>query len=122
MTGADRAVRALPRGVRIRRWRGSRSRHDSPWLCGELAWLSAPTPNPSRGTVSLRLRDDAAGDARATILDVRGRMVRDIGAARGGEFVWDGRDGDGRRVPGGIYFFRVETGEGDVVRRVVRVE
>jgi hypothetical protein len=49
------------------------------------------------------------------IFDITGRVVRDfsrltVNGARS-TIVWDGKDGSGRRLPSGVYFVRLDTGE-----------
>ncbi len=83
---------------------------------------SSVYPNPCRdqARVELVLSDGAAkaGPARPLleIYDVRGRLVRRLtdGAVANGRatVTWDGRGRDGRRLPGGIYLYRV-TAAGD---------
>jgi hypothetical protein len=51
-------------------------------------------------------------DVRVTVYDVRGRLVRDLGTHRHREtdrfnVEWDGRDGNGRPLPNGVYFLRI---------------
>lgn len=62
----------------------------------------------SAGTYEIRFALPAAGPARLEILDAGGRRVRALrsGAFGAGEHhaVWDGRDGDGRLSPSGLYF------------------
>lgn len=86
-TGADGA--ALPRAV----------------------YLSAPSPNPARGSTELRfgLPHDATASIR--VYDVHGRLVRRLGGGRfaAGEHLlgWDLRDEAGAAVSAGVFFVRL---------------
>jgi hypothetical protein len=92
----------------------------------------APYPQPALGravTLPFDLRS-AATNLQVTIHDLRGRVVRrivlgprDPGRYRGASAAeWNGRDDDGRRVPGGVYFARLWLDDDvsvDEARRVV---
>lgn len=76
-------------------------------------------PNPARGRLALAIESDRAGELRAEIHDVAGRLVRrleggwrEAGTAR---LAWDGADLAGARVPPGIYLVTVRAG-GSVAR------
>jgi hypothetical protein len=78
--------------------------------------LGPPRPNPSRGLarLSFTLPSAAAGGApvRLMVFGTDGRRVRMLVdrrlAAGRHEVSWDTRDGDGRPVPTGLYFCRIE--------------
>ena len=68
------------------------------------------------------LREPAGASASpGEIRDLRGELVRDLGEARGGgdlrQWIWDGRDGRGRRVPQGAYVVVVRTRDAAGVER-----
>jgi glucose/arabinose dehydrogenase len=67
--------------------------------------------HPDRGGATLRRSVPAAGTARLTVQDLRGRTVRVLwaAAAEPGPRIarWDGRDGSGRRAAPGMYFARL---------------
>jgi len=73
------------------------------------------SPNPFNGstTITLGVPEELAVDIR--IYDIRGRFVRRIASATcpGGKhpFVWDGRDGSGRKVAGGVYMAKATAGK-----------
>jgi hypothetical protein len=83
-------------------------------------------PNPFGANTGLSFTLSRAGDIRVDLFDVTGRRVRSIertGAAPGEHvLVWDGRDGDGRSLPSGVYLARWSTGTATGSRRIVRVE
>ena len=83
--------------------------------------VSAVWPNPSRGIVSLRLGGEIPQGTNSQIVDVSGRIVREIGPVRSPSVIWDGRLANGTPAPGGIYFFRVRSGSGEIARRIVRI-
>jgi hypothetical protein len=87
-------------------------------------YASAPNPFPVSTTVRFDLYQGA--DARLAVYDIGGRRVRSLfdraGATAGPYTVtWDGRDDAGRTVPGGVYFYRLETGRDAQTMRVVRL-
>jgi len=90
----------------------------------ELA-MAPVTPIPFRGSVTLRYVLPHHGDVKAAIFDATGRKVKDLerGTQSAGEhfLTWDGRDENGRGAGSGMYFARLDTGEGHVVCRLVRV-
>lgn len=85
--------------------------------------LASPTPNPTTGPVRLAFTLPTRDAVRLSVYDLGGRRVRELA---GGVFgpgphavTWDGRDGDGRAAPAGLYFARLETRSGSVSRRLV---
>lgn len=79
------------------------------------ALLSEPWPNPFTSSVSMTLRLAERRHVRIEVVDVLGRRVATLvdrrlenGAHR---IVWDGRGGDGRNVPAGIYWASITGGD-----------
>lgn len=72
------------------------------------------TPNPFRGSGSIRFELPSRGAARVEVYDVTGRRVRTLSdGARGSgphAIAWDGRDDRGARLGAGIYFVRLTAG------------
>ena len=70
------------------------------------------SPNPFSGSTRLSYTLPAAGFGRLAIYDVAGRQVARLAGDRmdAGRhtLVWDGRDGEGRTLPAGQYFLRLE--------------
>jgi len=85
--------------------------------------LSLIVPNPLRAGDEIVLALPRAEDVTVALHDVLGRRVLRLRAVRfpPGEsrIVWHGRDEQGGSVPAGIYFLRVRTPSGDLVRKVV---
>ncbi len=73
-------------------------------------------PNPFNPSTVIRFALPGAGRAKLTVLDSRGRTIRVLmdGPASAGrhQAVWDATDGNGRPVPSGLYFYRLETVNG----------
>jgi len=84
----------------------------------------APAPNPIRARARLSFDLPSPAQARIRVFDLLGRLVQssDLGRLPAGrhDHVWDARDADGRPLPGGVYFMRLEAGE-NVGRRKVLV-
>lgn len=87
---------------------------------------SAPSasisPNPLNPRATLSFRTARSGPATVRLFDVRGRMVRELLAAamlEAGEHrvEIDGRDGDGRTLASGMYYFRIEADGGSELGR-----
>ncbi len=86
-------------------------------------------PNPFTATTALSVALARPGHLRVHVVDLLGRTVRTLADARkpAGRYrlVWDGADGAGRRLAGGIYFARllaIDEGTGQAytaVRKLV---
>jgi aminopeptidase N len=79
--------------------------------------LTAIFPNPATGDrLSFSYRAARTGPATLRIYDVRGRLVAerkvDLPTMAGEASLWDGRDGNGRTAPAGIYWAALETSGG----------
>jgi hypothetical protein len=103
----------------------------SPMAAGGLGVLRA-APDPFTSATAVRIVtgdraeiDGAGGAFRLRVLDPAGRLVRGLDGSKGVDgaaWIWDGRDGSGRTVPPGIYFFRADGPHGVTAGgRVVRV-
>ena len=71
-------------------------------------------PNPFNPTTSIEYAVGERGFVTLRIYDVSGRVVRTLvsDTREPGKVhvaVWDGRDGRGRSVSSGVYFYRLET-------------
>jgi hypothetical protein len=88
--------------------------------------MSRIFPNPTAGPVTIDFTLPGSDLISVKILDVSGRVVRDLFNGRypyvdPGEFslTWDGRDDAGTRVAAGVYLARVEGQGGRRTTRVV---
>lgn len=85
------------------------------------------SPNPFRGAVSIDLGQvPEVGSAQVEVFDVRGRLVRSLDVVAvgdsGARASWDGKDGTGRRVSGGIYFAAVRSAGRTDIARLILIE
>jgi hypothetical protein len=87
--------------------------------------LAQNWPNPVRPSTSIIYRVDATGPVSLRIYDVNGRAVRTL-VDRNQDpaqysVVWDSKDDAGRKVASGVYFYKLEAGAQQAVRRLVVV-
>jgi len=77
---------------------------------------------PVAGGWSVQYTGENPELARLQVFDVAGRLKARLDApfAGGRTLIWDGRDGEGHRLPNGIYFLRVAGGEGVAKAVVIR--
>jgi flagellar hook assembly protein FlgD len=76
--------------------------------------LLESAPNPFRPSTEIRFRLPRPAHVQLAIYDAAGRLVRtliDAVLQTGGEHSvqWEGTDASGRRVPPGVYFYRLVT-------------
>lgn len=80
-------------------------------------------PNPARGPIAFAIASADAGEQRVDVLDLAGRLVRHLDAARVAAGTrtlrWDGTGADGARLPAGVYLVRVSDGVNLARSRVV---
>ncbi|MEZ4387979.1 MAG: T9SS type A sorting domain-containing protein [Candidatus Krumholzibacteriia bacterium] len=85
--------------------------------------LSGAAPNPFNPRTDLRFEVPQAGRVRLELFDVRGRRVARLVDAElpAGEHrtEWNGRDGNGREVPSGVYLARLRTAQGTVTTKLM---
>jgi hypothetical protein len=81
------------------------------------------SPNPVTSGADIKLAIPVAGKASLKVFDVQGRLVKtllDEKIAAGEHAIhWGGANKDGRRVASGIYFMKMETRKGSVVKKMV---
>jgi hypothetical protein len=79
-------------------------------------------PNPFTSSTSIAFSVEKEGPVRLSVFDAKGRLVRvlvdEIRAPRRYAEKWDGRDGSGRKVPAGAYFYRLETPGWSAVKKM----
>jgi hypothetical protein len=87
--------------------------------------LSYGAPNPFFRSTSVTMSIPQGGEATLAVYDVRGRLVRRLaaGTQSPGDHVvtWDGRDRNGRLVPAGTYFIRMDASGEAFTRKVVLI-
>ena len=90
------------------------------------AFRLVTSPNPSPGVTRAAFWLPRETAALFRVYDAGGRLVATVGSGRyeagEGEIFWNGRDGTGRRVAAGVYFFRGVTaaGEAATARMTIR--
>lgn len=87
--------------------------------------LARAAPNPFNALTNIAFELVTPSRVRMRIHDVRGRTLRelfvgDLPAGRHG-LDWDGRDGEGRPLPSGVYFYRLELGGHELTGRCLLV-
>ena len=110
------------RGVSATYYIGKTNCYDSLSTGTPVLWNTGYTdelifPNPSAGEVVIRFSLTDNSHTELSIFDSNGKMVRrllagDLISSGEYEIIWDGRDGTGRELEGGIYFWKLESKEG----------
>jgi hypothetical protein len=89
-------------------------RYDPKADSGQPRALTLAVPNPLHGSGPLAYSVPSRAPVALRIYDVSGRTVRSLleRTVEAGSWtaLWDGRDDNGRELPGGIYFARLESG------------
>ena len=80
------------------------------------------SPNPFNPSAVLTFKTEKAGPVRVRLYDTNGRLVRtllDLSDAAAGyhDVRVDGHSESGEHLASGVYFYRIETADGDVVGR-----
>ncbi|MDH4037517.1 MAG: T9SS type A sorting domain-containing protein [Candidatus Krumholzibacteria bacterium] len=85
--------------------------------------LSQNYPNPFNPQTTIGFSVKASGRVRLAIYDVSGALVRELvnGDRDRGSYTetWDGRDARGAAVATGVYFYRLETSDRALSRKMV---
>jgi hypothetical protein len=80
-------------------------------------------PNPFTGATELSIGLPASSDVKIEVYDVAGRRVRAVEMKMAGagwqKVPFDGRDGAGRLLTSGVYFYRVSASGTTVTRKMV---
>jgi hypothetical protein len=88
--------------------------------------LHQNVPNPFNPVTTIRFDLASESKVRLAIYDTAGRLVRvlvqGVEPAGARSALWDGTDGRGRRVSGGVYFYRLEAGEFTATKRMVLIK
>jgi hypothetical protein len=87
--------------------------------------LRQAVPNPFTGMTDIGFSLPADADVDLSVFDASGRVVRTLANATmpaGSHTVaWDGRDESGVQAPAGIYFYRMQAGQFDAIRKLILV-
>lgn len=99
---------------------------DEPGTDGTLpdnASLNQNSPNPFNAATQFEYSLSADGRVRLTVYNILGQEVAVLvdGFQPGGihTALWDGRDGNGRDAPSGVYFARLVTAKAMMTRKMV---
>jgi len=88
--------------------------------------LEQNAPNPFNPSTAISFHLSLPGWASLEIFDTRGRMVRSIfrGLCQSGtnRFIWDGTETKGGKLQSGVYFYRLETENGSITRKMILVK
>jgi hypothetical protein len=83
-------------------------------------------PNPFAGKTAVRYELDQERRVSIEIYSARGRIVRKLvdGPVDAGRHIetWDGCDGQGRCVPCGLYFVKLNSGSHEHVKKTVKLD
>jgi len=78
---------------------------------GAIPGLRSAVPNPSAGSAVFAFYLPTVAQAKIALYDVAGRQIRvvadELFTAGYHSIPWDGRDGSGRAVRAGVYFYRL---------------
>jgi hypothetical protein len=82
-------------------------------------------PNPFSSSTTIKYNLAADGEVSLSVYNVKGQVVRTFSRdnVKAGEhsLSWDGKDEHGRTAASGLYFFRLQSGEKSLTRKLLLV-
>lgn len=92
----------------------------------ERLYLEQNYPNPFNNSTTIRFSLAQAMQVQLQIFDVRGQKVKTLfrGQAAAGmnRFIWNGKNKNGKDAASGLYFYRLKTRQGSVVKKLILVK
>jgi len=108
--------------ARTLRWFGYRTGIEEERVSATLPFILRCAPNPLRDRTRITYGLPRKSDVQIVIYNILGQEVATLlqKAQDAGRYTvtWDGRDGSGSKVPGGLYFLRLDTGDHCATRKV----
>lgn len=79
-----------------------------------------PVPSYYEGVIAIK---GLMRDSQVKIVDVSGKLIY-AGRSTGGQFIWDGKQRNGKRVPSGVYLVLAtdENGKEGVATKIVMIK
>jgi hypothetical protein len=85
--------------------------------------IAAIYPNPFTKSTRLVVKgSDEKQISDMKIYNLRGQLVRSLGATKSGEYDWDGKDDNGQTIGSGIYFARIRQQGRTAQRKLLRLK
>jgi hypothetical protein len=90
---------------------------------GLLPFALSIHPNPSHGPFQIRYHLPQSQTAGLAVYNAQGRLVRrfSLRPGREGVLLYDGKDGEGKSLPSGVYFLTLTTPGGIQTRPFIRL-
>ncbi len=97
---------------------------DGPFVASTSpAFLSFPSPNPFESSTEIEFVLGQSGHADVSVYNVGGqrvvRLANETFPAGPQRLSWDGRGNDGKRLPSGVYFVKLQVEDYTSVRKVL---
>jgi hypothetical protein len=90
-----------------------------------FTWLGPNRPNPFTGGTEIKYQLANRGKVKLGVYNVLGQAVRELvsGKQEAGTYAirWDGKDGTGKTISSGVYFYRLEAGGQSQTRKMVKI-
>ncbi|MCK4774049.1 MAG: T9SS type A sorting domain-containing protein, partial [Candidatus Krumholzibacteria bacterium] len=98
--------------------------NDGPFVASTVpAYLQLPRPNPFGSSTEIEFVLGRSGHADVSVYDVSGqrvaRLANETYPAGAQRLTWDGRGNDGRYLPSGVYFVKLQVQDYTSVRKVL---
>jgi subtilisin family serine protease len=88
--------------------------------------LNQNYPNPFNARTSINFSLKSEGDVTLSVFDILGRKIKVLQAGKltTGEhsLIWDGSNESGATVTSGIYFYRLDSADGSITKRMVMLK
>ena len=83
-------------------------------------------PNPFRNSTKIRFslaNDESVKNAEITIYNLKGEKIKKFSNIRNQDSVlWNGKDDSGKKVPSGIYFYKIRTGPFTETKKMILMQ
>ncbi len=94
-----------------------------PYMKSESAIKASNAPNPFNPSTTIRYTLEEAGHVSVKIFNTQGQLIRTLynGQQTTGthNILWDGLDDNNEKVTSGLYFYRIESGNNVVTKRMI---
>ncbi|GAG71200.1 unnamed protein product, partial [marine sediment metagenome] len=89
-----------------------------------------PNPFTDKVTIRYHIKYSVSGEARDVklkIYNIAGQLIKHFSlptdySLTSTSLVWDGKDDNGRFLPGGVYFVQLDTSTNSIIAKIVKLK